>query len=169
MPHHNFRPDNVSWMRMHRIFSHVDAPFEEAFHTGDRGVIPRLSADPEVKVLRLNVSAFGRSSALFKVKGWGQKKGKRSRRRAFVLVDDFEDGPVGIFVKAYSTGGLLRAVLKCQPMDPDGELPYPSDEELAAENEAEQARLDAEQAGPEAEGEDPAGGRGGEPGPLPSR
>lgn len=159
MPPHNFRPDNVSWMRMHRAFSRVDAPFEEAFSAEDRGVIARLSADPEVEVVRLNVSAFGRSSAMFKVEGRGKKKGKRDRRKAWILVDDFEGGPVGIFVKAFSTAGLLRAVLKSQPMDPEGELVYPTDEMLQAENDAEQARLDAEEAAREAEeagdGEDP--------------
>lgn len=146
MSHHNFRPDNVSWMRMHRAFSHVDAPFEEAFHTEDRGVIPRLSADPEVKVVRMNVSAFGRTSGVFKVKGSGKSKAKRARRKAWILVDDFEDGPVGIFVKSNSPRGLVRAVLKTQPMDPEGELIYPTDEMLQAENDAEQARLDAEEA-----------------------
>ena len=152
MSDHNFRPDNVSWMRMHRSFSQVDAPFEEAFHTSDRGVIPRLSADPKVKVVQLNVSAFGRTSAVFKVKGSGKSKDKRAKSRAWVLVDDFEDGPVGIFVKSNSAKGLVRAILKTQPMVPEDELIYPTEEDLAAENEAEQARLDAEELGEADEG-----------------
>ena len=113
----NFRPDHMAWMRMINAWNRKDAAFAEAFTTEDRTVLVRLSSDPDVKVLKVNSSSWGRSSMIVKVRGTGGSKKARARSSSKILVDVFEGNPVNVFIKAGSTKALSRAVLKVLPFD----------------------------------------------------
>ena len=112
----NIRPDNITWMRMIEDWNRKDASFSDTFTTEDRSVLVRLAAHRRVKVLQSNVSTYGRTTMLFKVKGRGNSKKDRRHTSARILVDVFEDEPVHVFIKSPSIEGASSAVLMVQPV-----------------------------------------------------
>ena len=124
--HRNHRPDFQSWMRLIQEWNTQDADFCDAFSCADPTVLIRLATDPELKVIKSNVSSSGRSTLMLALRPSaispsGSAK-KRSRHQARILVDLFEldEGyEANVFVKASSLRALTAAVLKTQPLQHD--------------------------------------------------
>jgi hypothetical protein len=124
----NHRPDHRAWLRILNEWNAKDAPFSDSFTTQNRNILIRFRNNPKVTVIALNVSEFGNTTMVAKVRGNGSSKKKRNRMAATMLIDVFDDHDPFVFVKARSMKALTRAVLLVQPISSVADhLPEPSE------------------------------------------